>query len=87
MGKEADTKVSGYEERKPAWKVCLLSQMSATREYKINRGLFPPHLMLANTFATRLATKVPETVEKQFVTEIKMLNKATSCSARDFNYC
>jgi hypothetical protein len=25
MGKEADTKVSGYEERKPAWKVCLLS--------------------------------------------------------------
>lgn len=48
---------------------------------------FFPHLILTSTVAKRLTAKVHETVEKKFVTEIKMLNRVTSSSARDCNYC
>jgi hypothetical protein len=48
---------------------------------------FLAHLILTSKVATRLTAKVRETVEKQFITEIKMSNRFTSFSARDCNYC
>jgi hypothetical protein len=66
---------------------CLLLEGTAKRECQIQYGLFPSSFNLNKPVATRLTTKVRERVQKQFITEIKMVNRTTSSSARDCNYC
>lgn len=76
------------KERKTAlYSVVSYSRWQQENSVKYSMDYFLRHLMLTSTVATRLTAKVRETVEKQFLTEIKMLNRVTSSYSRDCNYC